>query len=182
MSSVKRFLFAFIPLLLFVVLSFLLLRGLSHDPKKIESVLIDHPVPHFQTRSLLTDKALDESVLKGHITLLNVWATWCITCRVEHPYLMKYAKRKGIVMLGLDYKDQPSAAIDWLNHYGNPYETILQDNTGKIAIDFGVYGTPETFVIDKKGVIRYKLIGALDDEKFQSQIEPVIRQIEREAS
>lgn len=180
MSAIKRFLIAFLPLVVFVFLSLFLLRGLNYDPKKIDSVLINHPAPHFQSKTLLSQQAVDESIFKGHISLLNVWATWCITCRVEHPYLMEYAKRKDIALIGLDYKDESVAAMDWLLRYGNPYQTIIQDTQGNIAIDFGVYGTPETFVIDKKGIIRYKFIGALNDEKFQAQIVPIIQKLKAE--
>ncbi len=160
---------------LFIVLMIFLWRGLHRDPHQLPSALIGKPVPQFSYTSLLQPKHfVSNKIFLGHVSLLNVWATWCITCHAEHPVLMDIALSKEVKVYGLNYKDDFSAATDWINKYGNPYTDIIFDNKGTLAIDFGVYGTPETFIIDPKGIIRDKYIGAISPEVWKDKIEPEV--------
>jgi cytochrome c biogenesis protein CcmG/thiol:disulfide interchange protein DsbE len=169
-----------LPLILFAGILSLLWRGLSLHPAQIPSPLINKPVPEFSLPTL-SDKTLTDKNFKGHVTLLNVWATWCAACAQEHTFLLELAKRKDIELYGLDYKDDPSDAKDWLKTYGNPYKIVANDQLGRAAMDWGVYGTPETFVIDKKGLIRYKLIGALTEDSWEKELKPIVEKLQGEA-
>lgn len=168
----------FLPLGIFIVLAILLLVGLSKDPKQVPSPLIGKPVPQFQL-ALLADsqQKADHTIFNQHITLLNVWATWCASCRAEHAQLLQLAKQ-GVRIIGLDYKDERSSALAWLNDLGNPYVMTLFDPTGRSSIDWGVYGTPETFIIDQQGIIRYKHIGPISKQDVDQVILPLIRELQ----
>jgi cytochrome c biogenesis protein CcmG/thiol:disulfide interchange protein DsbE len=164
-----------IPLILFAVIMALLWKGLQKDPHELPSALINQPVAEFSYPSLLNKQPITKQQFLGHVTLLNVWATWCITCHAEHAVLMDIANSKEVVIYGLNYKDDPAAARQWLQKYGNPYQDVILDDKGTLAIDFGVYGTPETFIIDSQGIIRYKHIGAISPAAWKDKIEPEIK-------
>lgn len=171
-----------IPLLLFLALAIFLWKGLHTDPHQLPSALINKPTPSFQYPSLSNpQKMLTQKQFLGHVSLLNIWATWCVTCKAEHAVLMDIARSKAVVVYGLNYKDNPADARAWLKKYGNPYAEIIQDEKGTLAIDFGAYGTPESFVIDAKGIIRYKYVGPITKEVWEQKIKPEVekaRQVE----
>ncbi|MBK7472472.1 MAG: DsbE family thiol:disulfide interchange protein [Betaproteobacteria bacterium] len=168
-----------IPLAVFVLLVFFLGRGLWRDPREIPSVLVDKPVPAFTLPVLGSpDKKFSPADYRGKVWLLNVWGSWCISCQVEHPTLLALAKSNVVPIVGFDWKDKPDAAIKWLAQQGgDPYVFSVTDLDGRVAIDFGVYGAPETFVIDKEGMIRYKHIGPLDDKAVAEKLLPWIRKL-----
>lgn len=164
-----------IPLIIFLILILFLWRGLQLDPRQLNSALLNKPVPTFSIATLENpQQQMTSKVFLGHVSLLHVWATWCITCQAEHPELMDLSRTTDIPIYGLNYKDDRATAIKWLKEHGNPYRMIGFDGEGKVAIDLGVYGTPETYVIDSKGVIRYKLIGTLTPQVWQQKILPLI--------
>ncbi len=172
-----------LPLGVFVGLVGLLYLGLYNDPRKVPSPLIDKPAPAFQLP--LVDKAdasISGEVFMGKVSLFNVWASWCVACRAEHPFLMELARAKRLPIYGLNYKDTRSEAQRWLAQFGNPYSENAFDESGRVGIDWGVYGVPETFLVDHKGIIRYKQIGPLTREDWQSIILPMVEQLEAEAS
>lgn len=166
-----------IPLALFGILVVFLWRGLSLNPREVPSPLIGKPAPDFALPRLGEPGTIKRDDLLGKVWVLNVWASWCAPCREEHPLVIAFAQRSGVPVYGLNYKDQPAAASNWLQQLGNPYAGILVDAQGKTGIDFGVYGVPETFVIDKKGVIRHKHIGPLTEDAIRSKIEPLIKEL-----
>jgi|SRR5690554_46890 len=166
----------FIPLAIFVLLAILLWRGLSLDPNAMPSALVDKPVPQFYLPSLEEpDQYLDQSIFKGRVTLLNVWATWCPPCYVEHPFLVKLAER-GVPIIGVNYKDEIAAAQKWIRDLHNPYVAIIRDADGRFGIDLGVSGWPETYLVDKKGMIRYKHIGVVDENVWEQTLQPLMQQ------
>jgi cytochrome c biogenesis protein CcmG/thiol:disulfide interchange protein DsbE len=169
-----------IPLAVFIVLLAFLWVGLGRDPREVPSPLIGKPAPSFQLVQLHdAGKTLATGDLKGRVWLLNVWASWCVSCRVEHPLLLQLAKTNVVPVYGLDYKDKADDAVAWLAQHGNPYTVSIVDRDGKVGIDYGVYGVPETFLIYKAGVVRYKQIGPLTVEALQQKILPLIRQLQR---
>lgn len=168
----------FLPLIIFAGLALLFWRGLSLDPNAMPSALIDKPMPAFSLPTLEDDATrVNESLFKGQVTLLNVWATWCVSCRVEHPYLVKLAEQ-GVRIVGLNYKDDAQAAREWLVKLHNPYELSVIDADGRLGLDLGVFGAPETYVLDKAGTIRYKHVGVVDERVWQSTIGPLVSQLE----
>jgi cytochrome c biogenesis protein CcmG, thiol:disulfide interchange protein DsbE len=177
MSRVAKFL---IPLALFFIAVGFLFRGLYLDPHEVPSPLVGKPAPIFQA-PVLSDasKTFNSADMKGKVWLLNVWASWCGACKDEHPVLMEMAKTNKIATYGLDYKDTDAEAQAVLTQNGNPYKAIATDMDGKIGIDYGVYGVPETYVIDKAGIIRYKQIGPITYENLQSKIVPLLKELER---
>ncbi len=172
----------FWPLGVFLVLVVLLYVGLYKDPHEIPSPLIGKPAPTFALAKV-DDPAqtISREQLLGHVWVLNVWASWCVSCREEHPLLVDFAKRFPVEMYGLDYKDTRPEALGWLSQFGNPYKAALFDSDGKVGIDFGVYGVPESFVIDKKGVIRYKQIGPFTEDALANKLAPLLQQLARES-
>lgn len=171
-----------IPLVIFVVVSLFLARGLYLDPRDIPSVLIEKPAPEFSL-PLLQDpsRRLERKDLLGQVSLFNAWGTWCPTCYQEHPVLVEIAKNHNIPIYGLDYKDDRDKALAWLQKYGNPYKQVAFDKDGRVSIDWGVYAAPETFVVDKAGIIRYKHKGAITMQLFTETLLPMIRQLEQES-
>lgn len=169
-----------IPLAIFTVMVFFFMIGLERDPHLIPSPFIGKPAPEFSLAQLIdADKTLSNTDLQGQVTLLNFWATWCPTCRGEHDVLMEIARGNGeIAIYGIDYKDDAITARKWLDQLGNPYRAVGFDQEGKTGIDWGVYGTPETFVLDKQGIIRYKHIGAVTWEDWKNTLEPMIRELQ----
>ncbi len=159
-SLIKRFL----PLIIFAALASLLAIGLTLNPREVPSPLIGKPAPEFELPLLLQQGSFSNKDLIGQVTLVNVWASWCISCRQEHDTL-KYLARNGARVIGLNYKDEPDDAKKWLARLGNPYQVVAADYNGSVGIDWGVYATPETFLIDKDGIIRHKVIGPLTDRE-----------------
>ncbi|WP_404402029.1 DsbE family thiol:disulfide interchange protein [Idiomarina seosinensis] len=172
----------FAPLIVFIGLLLFLLKGLSSDPSELESVLIDDPVPQFSAVDLFNDDIhYSEEVLQQGPLLMNVWATWCPTCRAEHEYLNQLAA-EGIPIVGLNYRDDSRAkAIDWLNTLGDPYIANIYDPEGDIAFEFGVYGAPETYFIDAEGKIRYRHVGDVNERNWQNQLQQIYQQMQQEA-
>jgi cytochrome c biogenesis protein CcmG/thiol:disulfide interchange protein DsbE len=170
-----------LPLILFLLIGLILWRGLQQHPAEIPSPLINEAVPHFSL-PLLSDasKRLTQDDFIGHVTVLNIWASWCSACAYEHEFLMSIAQDKSFVMYGLDYKDEAADANRVLTQNGNPYQKVAADTDGKTAIDWGVYGTPETYVIDKKGMIRYKHVGSLVPDRWEREIKPIIEKLRSE--
>ncbi len=169
------------PLLILLALAAYFAIGLQTDSRTIQSVLIDKPLPAFDLPTFPDDaKRITPADLKGRVTLLNIFASWCITCRVEHPVLLKLAKERRIAIIGLAWKDKPEELKIWLEELGNPYTAIADDRAGRTAIDLGVTGAPETYVVDKAGRIRYKQVGAVDEYTWTNTIEPLVRQLEAE--
>jgi cytochrome c biogenesis protein CcmG/thiol:disulfide interchange protein DsbE len=167
-----------IPLAVFAVLVGFLFVGLGLNPREVPSPLIDKPAPAFQLTQLhAPDKTFGLGDMKGKVWLLNVWASWCVSCRDEHPFLMELAKSGTVPIVGLNYKDQPQAAVQWLARFGNPYQLSIVDAEGRTGINFGVYGVPETFLIDRDGVIRYKQIGPLTPEAWQQTFLPLVKKL-----
>jgi len=173
---VKRFLW---PLAIFILLVGFLAVGLKLDPREVPSPLIGKPAPAFELPVLhQPDKRFVPGDMRGKVWLLNVWASWCVSCREEHPVLLDLAKRGVMPILGLNYKDKGDDANAWLKQFGNPYELSAVDADGRIGIDYGVYGVPETYLIDAEGVIRYKQIGPITPEALEKTILPLIKQLE----
>jgi cytochrome c biogenesis protein CcmG/thiol:disulfide interchange protein DsbE len=170
----------FLPLALFAALSVLLFRGLSLDPTALPSALIDKPLPEFSLPALDpgsgkgAGNALSRDDVVGEAALFNVWATWCISCRVEHPYLQTLADA-GVPIYGINYKDDPEAARAWLGDLGDPYRLSIVDASGSLGLDLGVYGAPETYFVDADGVVRYRHVGVIDERVWQSRLEPIYR-------
>jgi cytochrome c biogenesis protein CcmG/thiol:disulfide interchange protein DsbE len=169
-----------LPLVIFVVLVVFLAIGLGHDPHEVPSPLINKPAPAFQLPQLHEPtKTFSAQEMKGKVWLLNVWASWCISCREEHPVLLELARTGAVPIYGLNYKDKREDAIDWLDDLGNPYLLSAADIDGRVGIDYGVYGAPETYLIDRDGVIRYKHIGPLTPDVLQGKILPLVKDLEK---
>lgn len=170
----------FIPLGLFLALSLFLWRGLSLDPQELPSALIDRPLPGFALPALASGRTLEPADVTGEPALFNVWATWCISCRVEHPYLQQLAQ-EGVPIYGINYKDDPVAARQWLRDLGDPYRANIVDREGTLGLDLGVYGAPETYFVDADGVVRYRHVGVIDERLWKTRLEPVYRKMSQEA-
>ena len=168
----KRFL---IPLGGFFVLVIFLAIGLTRDPRDLPSPLKDKPAPAFKLPQLAAaDKSFSPEDLKGKVWLLNVWASWCVSCRQEHPILVSFAKQSSLPIVGLNYKDQQADANMWLARFGDPYVLSAVDADGRVGIDYGVYGVPETFVVDAKGIISSKIVGPMDAKAVKTTLLPAI--------
>jgi cytochrome c biogenesis protein CcmG/thiol:disulfide interchange protein DsbE len=175
-----RFLRWSLPLAIFAVIVAFLFVGLFRDPREVPSPLIGKPAPAFSLAQLHEPgKRLAAADMRGQVWLLNVWASWCVSCRVEHPLLIDLAKANVVPVIGLAYKDKPEDGLAWLATNGDPYKLSIVDLDGRVGIDFGVYGVPETFVIDKAGVIRYKQIGPLTADALKQTILPLVRELQR---
>jgi cytochrome c biogenesis protein CcmG/thiol:disulfide interchange protein DsbE len=176
MKNIKYFL----PLIIFIAIALFFWQGLKSDPHEIPSVLVGKPLPEFSAEALMSDEVMTQDIFKGQVSLLNVWATWCPTCYAEHSVLQEIADSNDITIFGLDYKDDKHKATKWLNINGNPYNAIIYDPQGVLAMQLGVYGTPETFVIDKQGIIRYKHIGAVSPSVWQDKLHPMVKRLSLE--
>ncbi|CAD7850667.1 MAG: Cytochrome c-type biogenesis protein CcmG/DsbE, thiol:disulfide oxidoreductase [Olavius algarvensis Gamma 3 endosymbiont] len=167
-----------LPLAVFILMVGLLGYGLSLDPKVVPSPLIDKPAPVFSL-PMLEDPArrLSTADMNGRIWVLNVWASWCVSCRAEHEVITKLAGRNLVTVVGLNYKDKSDDATRWLEQFGNPYATSVIDIDGRVGIDWGVYGVPETFVIDADGMIKYKHIGPVTHESLEQKIMPILEEL-----
>jgi cytochrome c biogenesis protein CcmG/thiol:disulfide interchange protein DsbE len=161
-----------LPVVLLAVLLVLLAIGLRLDPREVPSPLIGKPVPAFSLPILDQDATLSQEQLRGRVTLVNFWASWCAGCRIEHPFLMRLARESGVEIIGMDYKDDPDAARATLARHGNPYRTVAIDRNGAAGLDWGVYGVPETYVVGADGTILYKQIGPLTDKDWAEHVRP----------
>ena len=171
---------SFIPLAIFVVLVVFLWIGLTLNPREIPSPLLNKPAPAFKLVQLHEpNKVIAPEHLRGKVWLLNVWASWCATCLQEHPLLVEMARQNIVPIYGLNYKDQREAGMAWLRQHGNPYILSAHDLDGRVGIDYGVYGVPETYVIDKGGIIRYKHIGPITAEALHKTIIPLINELKK---
>ena len=169
-----------IPLLLFVVLVVFLAIGLDRDPHEVPSPLINKPAPAFEVPQLsVPNKTFTPASMKGQVWILNVWASWCVACREEHPVLVELAKSQVAPVIGLDYKDKREDALSMLAKQGNPYLLSAFDANGRVGIDYGVYGVPETYVIDKAGIIRFKHIGPLTIDILNQKIYPLVSELKK---
>jgi cytochrome c biogenesis protein CcmG/thiol:disulfide interchange protein DsbE len=167
-----------LPLALFAALLAFLGVGLSLNPREVPSPLIGKPAPAFALPRLdNTAQTVSREDLLGKVWMLNVWASWCAPCRDEHPLVIDIAKRQLVPVYGLNYKDQPAAASNWLRNLGDPYRATLVDADGRVGIDFGVYGVPETFIIDRQGIVRLKHTGPLTPEVVRTRIEPLLKEL-----
>lgn len=173
MKPVLRYL---MPLGVFLVLVGFFAAGLKLDPREVPSPLIDKPAPAFRLPVLgEAGKTFSPEDMRGQVWLLNVWASWCAACREEHPLLMEIARNNFVPMVGMDYKDADAEASGVLTQAGNPYKIVTTDTDGRVGIDYGVYGVPETYVIDKAGVIRFKQIGPITAEALRDKIIPLVK-------
>ncbi len=169
----------FLPLAILVVVAGLFWVGLGLNPTVVPSPLVGKPVPEFTLPTLEADRGpFSHTDLRGRTTMVHVWATWCESCRAEHPLLMTFARRGLVPIVGLNYKDEDEAARRWLAHAGDPYELNLVDADGRVGIDWGVYGTPETFIVDRDGVIRFKQVGPLTERVIENELVPLLRLLE----
>lgn len=165
-----------LPLLVFAALIAFFVIGLERDPSRVPSPLIGRPAPEFELPSLTDpERTVSLADMKGQVTLLNVWATWCVGCRQEHALLLEIAKSGEAPLIGLDWKDDREAALAWLENLGNPYSAVAFDETGRVAIDWGVYGAPETFLVDADGIVLYKHLSPLTPEVWAHEFLPRIR-------
>ena len=170
-----------IPLVLFLVVVGFLAVGLKLDPKKVPSPFIGKPAPAMDLPTLFDpNERITTEQLKGKVWLLNVWASWCVSCRAEHEVVTRFAATGLVPIYGLNYKDEEADAKAWLHSLGNPYEVSLVDRDGNAGIDWGVYGVPETFVIDKKGIVRDKVIGPVTEEIVRERLIPLVKKLKAE--
>ncbi len=169
-----------LPFIVFVVLAVFLFVGLNLNPREVPSPLVGKPAPAFVLPQLNTPaKSFSPADMKGKVWLFNVWASWCVACEEEHPVLLELAQLNIVPIYGMDYKDKREAALNWLDKRGNPYVLNVSDTDGRTGIDYGVYGVPETYVIDKQGVIQYKQIGPVTPQNLREKILPLVAELEK---
>lgn len=179
-----RRIFFLVPLFVIVVLCVFFVRrleliGRGHTPNIISSALINKPAPQFSLPSIYENKPnVTSAEFMGQVTLVNIFASWCPDCRAEHPMIEKISKT-GLKIVGIDYKDKPEKARSWLESEGNPYSVIASDSAGRVAIDFGTYGVPESYLIDKQGLIRYKQIGAFSEQDIETKLLPLVKELSK---
>lgn len=171
-----------LPLVVFLVIAGYFAIGLTKDPKAIPSVLIDKPVAEFALGPIKgRDRGLSNADLKGQVSLVNIFGSWCVACRIEHPFLMKLKAQNLVPVHGIDWREEtPNAGPDWLKRHGDPYTLIGDDPKSKGAIAFGVTGAPETFVVDAKGTIRYKHVGPIDQQAWDKTLWPLIQHLRKQ--
>ena len=169
-----------VPLAVFLALAGFLGYGLTLNPSVVPSPLVGKPAPGFSLAKLdAPEQHFGVDDMRGQVWLLNVWASWCVSCRAEHPYLVELARGSGVPVIGLNYKDEATAARNWLRDHGNPYVATVTDFDGRVGIEYGVYGTPETFLIDRDGVIRYKHVGPINADTVRKVLLPKIAELSR---
>jgi cytochrome c biogenesis protein CcmG/thiol:disulfide interchange protein DsbE len=169
-----------LPFVIFITLATFLFIGLNLNPREVPSPLVGKAAPEFSLPQLHTpNKQFSPREMEGKVWLLNVWASWCVSCEAEHPLLIELARQNIVPIVGLDYKDKRQAALVWLERRGNPYVLTVSDIEGRTGIDYGVYGVPETYVIDKQGVIQYKQIGPVTTENLRDKILPLVAELEK---
>jgi cytochrome c biogenesis protein CcmG, thiol:disulfide interchange protein DsbE len=176
----------FIPLIIFVALAvffFVVQKQIGdgeYNPQELPSALLEKPLPAFALPDVQTGETITNDVIKNKVVLVNVWATWCPSCVYEHSYLVKLAER-GVLILGIDYKDEPTKAQQWLRDRGNPYVAVLDDRAGKLGLDLGVTGAPETYVVDQRGVVRFRYQGPLDQRVWDEHFKPLLDELSKDA-
>ncbi|MDP6537780.1 MAG: DsbE family thiol:disulfide interchange protein [Gammaproteobacteria bacterium] len=170
----------FLPVILFMGLALLLWRGLYLDPKELPSVLIDKPMPAFALTTV-DDESVSNADLPEQIFLLNVWGSYCLPCLIEHPTLMRLSEEGEIPVVGVNYRDEQDLALDWLDENGNPFAFSILDELGRFGIDLGVYGAPETYLVDAEGVIRYRHVNVLDETVWAQDFLPAIAELRAES-
>lgn len=171
----RRFL---LPLAVFIALVGFLGVGLGLNPREVPSPFIGKPAPDFRLTQLhAQERSISPADLRGEVWLLNVWASWCVSCRAEHPVLLELARRRAVPVIGLDYKDDREAGREWLARNGDPYLLSAWDGDGRVSIDYGVYGVPETFLIDKQGIVRFKHVGPLTEAIVNKKIIPLVKEL-----
>ncbi len=169
-----------VPLGAFLALAVFLWMGLGRDPSTVPSPLINKAAPEFRLAQLHEPtQQIGRADMLGKVWLLNVWASWCVACRQEHPILMELSRTRLVPIYGLNYKDKREDGINWLAQFGNPYVVSASDIDGRVGIDYGVYGVPETFVIDRQGIIRYKHIGPVTVDALKTKILPLVKELEK---
>lgn len=172
---------ALLPLGLFLLIGIAFAIGLTKDPRRLSSELINQPFPSFSLTELYDEtEILTEDIVKGQVSLINVFGSWCVACNVEHPVLMEIAKRKEVMLIGMDWRDERPKAIRWLAERGNPYEKTIFDNESVLAITLGVTGAPESFITDKTGQIRYKHVGVITPKIWDKTLLPIVKTLEAE--
>jgi len=170
-----------LPLGLFLLIGIAFAIGLTKDPRRMSSELINQPFPPFSLTELYDEtEILTEDIVHGHVSLINVFGSWCVACNVEHPVLMDIAKRKEVNLIGMDWRDERPKAKRWLAEHGNPYGKIIFDNESVLAIKLGVTGAPETFITDKTGQIRYKHVGVITPKNWRETLFPIVKTLEAE--
>ncbi|HRN76350.1 DsbE family thiol:disulfide interchange protein [Ottowia sp.] len=169
----------FLPLLVFLVVALFLAVGLRLNPREVPSPLVDRAAPDVRAATLHDPaRQLGTQDLRGQVWVLNVWASWCVACRVEHPTLVQWAQTGNVKLYGLNYKDKRDNGLKWLSDHGNPYLESIHDESGRLGIEFGVYGVPETYVIDRAGVVRYKHTGPVTPLVLQNEVMPLLRKLQ----
>ncbi len=172
-----------LPLGIFVILIILLGVGLTLNPREVPSPFINKPAPEFNLPQLLqAGQQVSPQQFRGRVWILNVWASWCVSCRAEHEVLNRLASKNLVDIIGLNYKDDTDNAITWLKRLGNPYKASVVDQDGRAGIDWGVYGVPETFVIDKQGIIRHKFTGPITEKDVEQTLIPLVKKLNQEAA
>lgn len=173
----------FIPLLIFALLGAVFWVSLRMDTSVRPSALVGKPVPVFDLPTVLEpERQVTQDIFLGQVSLLNVWATWCVACYVEHPFLVDLADREGVTIYGVNYRDDVVEAREWLRELHDPYVLSVVDANGRLGIDLGVYGAPETYVVDAQGVIRYRHVGVVDERVWQDTLQPLVEQLLAEAN
>jgi cytochrome c biogenesis protein CcmG/thiol:disulfide interchange protein DsbE len=168
-----------LPFIVFIIVSAFLYVGLNLKPSEVPSPLIGKPAPTFSLPDLQDPRILfSPQEMKGKVWLLNIWASWCTSCESEHPIFLDLARQKLVPIYGMDYRDKREAGLEWLRQRGNPYDLVISDSEGRVAIDYGVYGVPETYLIDKQGVIQYKQIGIVTEEILKTVLIPKIKELQ----
>jgi len=171
-----------LPLVVFLIMVGFLFAGLGLNPRQVPSPLIDKPAPVFQLQQLHDpEKILSSEDNIGKVWLLNVWASWCVACRDEHPLLVQLANAGIVPVYGLNYKDERGTALQWLKQFGDPYAVSVVDPEGRVGIDYGVYGVPETYIIDKQGIIRHKQIGPVTVKSMEETILPLVKELQSQS-
>ncbi len=174
-----RFVKYLIPLLVFAVIGWFSFKALDRDPRELPSPLIGKPAPAFSLPTLADPtQAWTPQAMAGKVWLLNVWGSWCTTCQIEHPMLLQLQREGSVPLVGLAWKDMPANSQAWLKRFGDPYTVTISDFSGKVGVDYGVYGAPETYLIDKAGVIRFKHVGALNAAIVDGKLLPLVRQLQ----
>ena len=168
-----------LPFVIFMIVAIFLFVGLGLNPHEVPSPLVGKPAPAFSLPQLHEpDKQFSLQDMKGKVWLFNVWASWCTACEYEHPLFMELSRRNLVPLYGMDYKDKREDGMAWLQQHGNPYTLVVSDAEGRVGIDYGVYGVPETYLIDKQGVIRYKHIGVVTEKDLSEKILPLVKELQ----
>lgn len=176
----KKYLATLAPLAIFIAIGAAFAIGLTRDPARIPSMLIDRPLPEFSLEPIEGfTEGLNSADLKGEVSMINVFGSWCISCRIEHPFLMQLKAAGEIPIYGLNWKDKPGDGTAWLERFGNPYTRIGDDQEGRVVIDLGVTGAPETFIVDREGRVRYKQVGPITPEVWRDTLSPLIEELKK---